>query len=271
MSGNSKATIPADPITITGVVMDETGETLIGASVLVKGIDIGAVTDIDGNFSLKVSGLNPVTLIISYTGFANTEMELDVAAMQKSDSITLELEVVQLSEVVLAGYFIRRRTLAHRIFIAPVNRYIVWPAKQVVRNIGDWRRGRFDRRAARQLRKEERLATRATPLNSRRLASAEQVPVTVPPKEVAPVTLSFKASPNPFNDHLHISFSLAERGDYRLELYNAGGKLLGNWEGVGEAGPQEQVLDHQLSSLPAGMYFLELTTKESASVLTLVR
>jgi hypothetical protein len=164
-----------------------------------------------------------------------------------------------------------RRSLAHRIFVAPVNRYVVWPAKQAVRAIEDWRAGRFDRREARQLRRAERQVVRTVELNNRHLAPAEQLPVTAPPKEVAPATLRFKASPNPFNDYLRITFSLVERSDYRLAFYSASGQLLANWKGVGEAGPQEQLLEQQLSGLPAGMYFLELTTASAASVLTLVR
>ena len=51
---------------ITGTVIDETGEGVIGATVKEKGTSNGTVTDIDGNFKLKV-GVNQ-TLVISYIG-----------------------------------------------------------------------------------------------------------------------------------------------------------------------------------------------------------
>ena len=49
---NSVQNIQQDE-TCTGIVKDATGETVIGASVLIKGTSNGTVTDIDGNFSLK--------------------------------------------------------------------------------------------------------------------------------------------------------------------------------------------------------------------------
>ena len=57
---------------ITGTVVDETGETVIGATVIEKGTTNGTVTDFDGVFTLKV---NPgATLVFSYVGYLNVEM-----------------------------------------------------------------------------------------------------------------------------------------------------------------------------------------------------
>ena len=54
---------------ITGTVVDETGETVIGATVMEKGTSNGTVTDFDGVFTIKV---NPgSTLVFSYVGFLN--------------------------------------------------------------------------------------------------------------------------------------------------------------------------------------------------------
>src|SRR5689334_222883 len=59
---------------ITGKVKSvDNDSTLAGASVSVKGTSGGTVTDQTGNFSLKVSSL-PVTVVISYAGFANQEI-----------------------------------------------------------------------------------------------------------------------------------------------------------------------------------------------------
>lgn len=61
--------------TITGTVTDESGEALIGASILVKGTTTGAVTDIDGTYSITVpSGSN--VLQFSYTGYSSQEITL---------------------------------------------------------------------------------------------------------------------------------------------------------------------------------------------------
>ena len=56
---------------VSGTVTDSTGEPLIGASVVVKGGTQSAITDIDGNFSLK--NLKGKTLVVSYVGMKTQE------------------------------------------------------------------------------------------------------------------------------------------------------------------------------------------------------
>lgn len=62
---------------ISGTITDDSGEPLIGASLLVKGTIIGTVTDIDGTYSLDVPTDEGQTLIISYTGYATREIILN--------------------------------------------------------------------------------------------------------------------------------------------------------------------------------------------------
>ena len=57
----------AQDIKVQGVVTDQTGETVIGATVMQKGTSNGTVTDLDGNFALNVPA--DATLTISYIGF----------------------------------------------------------------------------------------------------------------------------------------------------------------------------------------------------------
>ncbi len=59
---------------IKGQVVDDKGETVIGATVMVKGGQEGAITDIDGNFSVK--GKVGATLTISYVGFSPLEVKV---------------------------------------------------------------------------------------------------------------------------------------------------------------------------------------------------
>ncbi len=96
--------VSAQTVTITGTVTDETGEPIIGASVLEKGTKIGASTDIDGNFSLNVSGKNP--LVISYVGM--TPQEVNVAGKSRIDIVLKENSVV-LDDVVVIGYGTARK------------------------------------------------------------------------------------------------------------------------------------------------------------------
>lgn len=58
----------AQDIKVQGVVKDQTGEAVIGATVMQKGTSNGTITDIDGNFSLSVP--SNATLSVSYIGFA---------------------------------------------------------------------------------------------------------------------------------------------------------------------------------------------------------
>ena len=62
-----------------GKVLDSTGESVIGASVLVKGTTSGTITDIDGNFKLDNVPSN-ATLVVSYIGYQT--QEIPVAALR---------------------------------------------------------------------------------------------------------------------------------------------------------------------------------------------
>ncbi len=91
--------------TITGTIYDEgTNETLVGANVLIKGLSIGTVTDVDGNFKLEVpEGSN--VLFISYTGYQSQEITLDDAT-----NYTINLSAGEiLDEVVVIGYGVQRK------------------------------------------------------------------------------------------------------------------------------------------------------------------
>lgn len=85
--------------TITGVVLDQAGEPVIGANVVEKGTINGIITDIDGKFSLDVT--DGVTLLISYIGYSPTEMKV---GGKNSFSIVLKEDSELLDEVVVVGY-----------------------------------------------------------------------------------------------------------------------------------------------------------------------
>lgn len=86
---------------LTGNVKDETGEALIGASVTVKGGGgSGAITDLDGNFSLTVpAGKNQIT--VSYVGY---EPQTITITGKKSINVVLKEDKNMMDEVVVVGY-----------------------------------------------------------------------------------------------------------------------------------------------------------------------
>ncbi|NJC27446.1 SusC/RagA family TonB-linked outer membrane protein [Neolewinella antarctica] len=91
--------------TVTGTVYDESGESLIGASILVRGTTSGTVTDIDGKFSLAIPA-NAEALLISYTGY--TTQRVPLVAGQTTYEITMAENAQQLGEVVVTALGIER-------------------------------------------------------------------------------------------------------------------------------------------------------------------
>ena len=83
--------------TIRGHVKDDTGEDVIGASVVVKGTNNGTVTDFDGNFSLQCKA--GATLVFTYIGFNPQEL-----VAKNGMEVTMSEDVAQLNEVVVVGY-----------------------------------------------------------------------------------------------------------------------------------------------------------------------
>ena len=94
-----KAQTSGKKVKVRGVIKDETGEPIIGATVRVKGQSEGTVSDFDGNFSLDVTDAN--TLQISYIGYQTQEFAV---GKQHHFSIVLEEDKKILNEVVVIGY-----------------------------------------------------------------------------------------------------------------------------------------------------------------------
>lgn len=93
--------------TITGQVTDDAKETLIGASIVVKGTTIGTVTDFDGNYSLIVPA-DATELIFSYVGY-----EPKSVSIPKSSNVLnvqLKSDAQMLSDVVVIGYGTTRKS-----------------------------------------------------------------------------------------------------------------------------------------------------------------
>ena len=108
--GNAAATSPAtnnvanvqqESTTVTGIVLDDMGEPIIGATIKIKGQDaVGTITSIDGDFTLK--GVKKgQTLVISYIGFQTQEVKYNGG---KSLKVSLKTDSKSLNEVVVVGY-----------------------------------------------------------------------------------------------------------------------------------------------------------------------
>ena len=89
---------------LRGIVMDNEGLPLPGATVMEKGTTNGTITDFDGNFSLKLSGISS-TIVISFMGFEEKEV---VANRSDFQEITLTDDTNTLNEVVVTALGIKR-------------------------------------------------------------------------------------------------------------------------------------------------------------------
>lgn len=92
----------AQSIVVTGKVIDSEGYEVIGGSVTLKGAaGVGTVTNVDGNYSLKVNNASKDVLVFSYVGMTTKEVKING---QSVINVTLEADAVMLDEVVTIGY-----------------------------------------------------------------------------------------------------------------------------------------------------------------------
>lgn len=88
-------------VSVKGVVRDQSGEPIIGGSILVKGTKIGITTDVDGNYTLKNVPAD-ATLVFSYVGCATKEVKANDAAALAN--VVLTPEASMLDDIVVVGY-----------------------------------------------------------------------------------------------------------------------------------------------------------------------
>ena len=102
----AKASVQQDQtINVSGQVVDQSGESLIGATVRLKGSQSGVVTDFDGNFSIDAP--SNATLIVSYVGYK--DREIAVRGRANLNQIQLESDALMLEQVVVVGYGVQKK------------------------------------------------------------------------------------------------------------------------------------------------------------------
>lgn len=90
---------------LSGIVVDEKGEPVIGANVTIKGTTTGTITDLDGQFNLEnITGKN--TLLISYIGYLPQEIEV---GNKRVFNVVLKEDTQKLEEVIVVGYGTQRK------------------------------------------------------------------------------------------------------------------------------------------------------------------
>ena len=100
--------IHAQDFTVTGKVIDNTGLEVIGANISIKGsTGVGTITNIDGQYTLKVNNPAKDVLVISYIGMRTQEVAVKG---QKQINVTLQEDSKILDEVVVIGYGTSKRS-----------------------------------------------------------------------------------------------------------------------------------------------------------------
>ena len=92
-------------VTVTGTVVDESNVPVIGAGVLVKNTVNGVLTDLDGNYTIRLDNPN-VVLVFSYLGYATQEISV---GGRTEINVQLQPDSDQLEEVVVVGYGVQKK------------------------------------------------------------------------------------------------------------------------------------------------------------------
>ena len=120
-------------VLVKGTILDESGETVIGASVMIKGTTQGTITDFDGKFSLNVPDKKAV-LVISFIGYANQEVKVDTS---KPMTIVLKEDSELLDEVVVVGYQeVKKRDLTGSVAKANMEQLLNTPVSSFDQTLG---------------------------------------------------------------------------------------------------------------------------------------
>lgn len=90
---------------VSGTIVDKTGEPIIGANIVEKGTSNGTITDVDGKFSLAISGSD--VLVVSYIGYISQDVTVGNKNMV---NVKLAEDTQNLEEVVVVGYGVQKKT-----------------------------------------------------------------------------------------------------------------------------------------------------------------
>lgn len=127
VSADESLSVQQQTVTVTGVVVGNDGEPLMGVNVLEKGTTNGTITDLDGRYTLSVSANAVITF--SYIGYVSSDVPVNG---QKTINVTLKEDSQNLDEVVVVGYgTVRKADLAGSVSVLDNKSFKDQPIKQV--------------------------------------------------------------------------------------------------------------------------------------------
>lgn len=123
--------VTATPVRITGTIVDDNNEPIIGANVSIKGTTNGTITDVDGKFNLEAS--SGMTLLISYIGYATKEITVTNQTVYK---IKMQEDTQALEEVVVIGYgTLNKQAITGSVTKANIDTYRDVPTNNIMETI----------------------------------------------------------------------------------------------------------------------------------------
>lgn len=121
----------ANPIKVSGTIVDDNNEPIIGANVSIKGTTTGTITDVDGKFSIEASP--GMTMLVSYIGYTTKEITV---GNQTVYNIKLQEDTQALDEVVVIGYgTLNRQAITGSVTKANIDTYRDVPTNNIMETI----------------------------------------------------------------------------------------------------------------------------------------
>ena len=99
--------IKKEPVVVKGIVKDKAGLPLPGVTIVIKGTQVGCVSDIDGKFNFSVPEINNLVLQFSFVGMITKEVKV---SNNKPLNVELEEDVQSMEEVIVTGYFTKSKS-----------------------------------------------------------------------------------------------------------------------------------------------------------------
>ncbi len=121
--------------TVSGEVKDEAGAPLIGANVLLKGTNKGALTDVNGKFAIGNVVQGKYTIVVSFIGYKTISQEIEVNSSAVTVNITSVSDPLALDEVIVTGTFDQRTKLESSIAITTMSPSVI--DQRLPRGTGD--------------------------------------------------------------------------------------------------------------------------------------
>lgn len=122
-----------EEITVSGIITDEEGLGIPGVNIVEKGTTNGVITNFEGNYSIKVKGINSI-LVFSFIGYQTKEIQV---GNKTEINVSLEQDIKKLDEVMVVGYGTQRRaTLSGSVSSVKGEEISKIPAMNVTNMIG---------------------------------------------------------------------------------------------------------------------------------------